>query len=137
MRARLIHLFIPLILFTSDEAFASTPDSLASPAAAQVEFFSPTGYAKQVRQVVVRFTSAMVALGDPRLADPFDIICSANGKGRWADTRNWVYDFDSDLNAGVSCRFSLKPQLRTLGGAPLTGQSVFTFDTGGPAIRAS
>src|SRR5262245_59269127 len=63
--------------------FAATP---------QVEWFSPQGTAKQVRQAVARFTAPMVSLGDPRLEDPFNVDCGAKGKGHWADTRNWVYD---------------------------------------------
>ena len=55
----------------------------------------------------------MVALGDPRLADPFDIDCAAKGHGRWADERNWIYDFDDDLPAGVRCTFKLRNGLPT------------------------
>src|SRR5262245_43222359 len=70
---------------------------------ATVEVFSPQGTVKDVRQVAVRFSEPMVAFGDPRLPDPFDIECGARGRGQWADTRNWVYDFESDLPAGLSC----------------------------------
>lgn len=122
---------------------ADRPSPVA--AVAQVEAFSPEGYVRRVRQVTARFTSPMVALGDPRLADPFAVSCSgpsagrpaAQGKGRWADTRDWVYDFDDDLEAGVRCRFSLKDGLRALAGTLVTGQRDFTFETGGPAIVAS
>ena len=51
---------------------------------ARVEFFSPQGYTRQVRQAVVRFTLSMVALGDARLPDPFTVDCPAKGQGRWA-----------------------------------------------------
>ncbi len=63
----------------------------------------------------------MVALGDPRLADPFTINCAAPGKGRWADGRNWVYDFDADLPAGLRCTFRLKPNLEALDGRAVSG----------------
>jgi hypothetical protein len=79
----------------------------------------------------------MVALGDPRLPDPFTVECNAKGHGRWADTRNWVYDFDDDLPAGLVCRFTLKDDVRTHAGEAVTGTREFTFSTGGPAIRAS
>src|SRR5688572_6724359 len=85
----------------------------------QVEFFSPAGTVKQVRQVVVRFSAPMVALGDPRLPDPFTINCAAPGKGRWADTRNWVYDFDADLPAGLRCQFTLKDDVSAVGGGAI------------------
>src|SRR5579872_1727940 len=80
----------------------------ATRAVVHVESFSPQGYVRNVRQVVVRFSASMVALGDPRLPDPFTVSCPARGNGRWADTRNWVYDFDADLDAGLRCRFTLK-----------------------------
>jgi alpha-2-macroglobulin len=102
--------------------------------AAQVESFSPEGYMRHVRQVQVRFDQDMVALGDPRLPDPFDIQCTASGHGRWADTRNWEYDFDNDLTAGVNCTFTVRSGLATLAGHLLGGRRTFTFNTGGPAI---
>jgi len=61
-----------------------------------------------VRQVSARFAQAMVPFGDPRELDPFEVDCAEKGKGRWADARNWVYDFDRDLPAGVRCGFTLK-----------------------------
>lgn len=111
---------------------APTPD-----AAVRVESFSPQGYVREVRQVVVRFSASMVALGDPRLVDPFTVSCPARGRGRWADTRDWVFDFDADLDAGIRCRFTLKPGLRSSSGAPLTAPRSFRFETGGPAILGS
>src|SRR6185295_2960687 len=81
-------------------AAAATPPPAAAPTpAAAIEFFAPHGSVKQIRQATARFTTPMTALGDPRLSDPFDIACPAPGKGRWADGRNWVYDFDADLPA--------------------------------------
>ena len=105
--------------------------------AASVDVFSPTGTVKDVRQVAVRFSSNMVALGDPRLPDPFDIQCASKGKGRWADQRNWVYDFEEDLPGGVTCKFTVKPGLKGLDGAGVSGSRDFSFNTGGPSIRAS
>ena len=105
--------------------------------AATVDRFTPQGTARDTRQVTVRFSAAMVPFGDPRLPDPFDIDCAAGGHGRWADARTWVYDFTADLPAGVVCRFTLKSGLKTQAGAALVGQRQFSFNTGGPAIRAS
>lgn len=101
---------------------------------AQVDVFSPQGTVKGVRQVAVRFTKQMVPFGDPRLVEPFDIDCPAPGKARWADARNWVYDFDADLPAGVQCTFTLKQDLRTLAGEALAGERTYRFSTGGPAV---
>jgi uncharacterized protein YfaS (alpha-2-macroglobulin family) len=102
-----------------------------------VESFSPQGTVKGVRQVAARFSGQMAAFGDPRLADPFDVDCPASGKGRWADGRNWVYDFEADLPGGVRCGFSLKADLKALNGQPVGGERRYNFDTGGPAVRAS
>jgi uncharacterized protein YfaS (alpha-2-macroglobulin family) len=104
----------------------------------QVEFFSPQGTVKTVRQVSVRFSEQMVPFGDPRgLIEPFDIVCPEKGTSRWADGKNWVFDFDKDLPAGIRCEFKLKPGLKTLSGKEITGQNVFSFSTGGSSIRAS
>ena len=103
----------------------------------EVEFFSPTGEVKKVRQVAVRFADQMVSFGDPREVAPFDIFCPARGRGRWADQRNWIYDFDSDLHAGVTCTFTLKKGLVTTGGKHIEGGEQFSFNTGGPAIVQS
>ena len=92
---------------------------------------------KDVRQVAVRFSEPMVAFGDPRLPEPFAIDCEARGRGRWADTRNWIYDFESGLPAGLECRFTLREGLRSVAGNPVTGRRQYSFDTGGPSIRAS
>ncbi len=78
--------------------------ALATQASAQsVEFFAPRGEVKGVRQVTARFAKPMVPFGDPREVDPFTIDCAEKGTGRWADPRNWVYDFARDLPAGVRC----------------------------------
>ncbi|MCL4799531.1 MAG: alpha-2-macroglobulin [Burkholderiales bacterium] len=120
-------------------ASAGIAAALALPApaacAAGVELFSPQGEVKGVRQVAARFTHPMVPFGDPRLLEPFDVDCPARGRSRWADARNWVFDFDADLPAGIVCTFALKPGLAALDGTALSGDARFTFTTGGPAIR--
>ncbi len=104
----------------------------------RVELFSPQGTVKTVRQVGVRFSEQMVPFGDPRaLIEPFDIECPEKGTSRWADGKNWVYDFERDLPAGIRCEFRLKPDVKTLSGKEVSGQSVFSFSTGGPSIRSS
>jgi len=126
-----------LLCLASSYANADRATKAEAAEAARVEFFSPQGTVADIRQVSARFSLPMVALGDPRLADPFDIDCAAPGKGRWADGRNWVYDFDADLPAGVRCRFSPKKGLETLDGKAIAGTSAYEFNTGGPAIVAS
>ena len=61
--------------------------ALAAPVARgaepSVELFSPLGTVKGVRQVTARFSTPMVAFGDPRLPQPFEIACPERGSGRW------------------------------------------------------
>lgn len=123
-------------------AATAVPAAPSAPKALEPEprvvLFTPEGSARNVRQVVARFSVDMVKLGDPWLTDPFTASCNgATGKGRWADTRNWVYDFDADLDAGIACEFSLKKDLASVAGKRVSGRSVFRFNTGGPAIVAS
>src|SRR5690242_14651851 len=113
--------------------FSAFPQTLP-----QVEFFSPQNTVKNVRQVVVRFSEAMVPLGSPGVeAEVFDMDCPEKGAARWADERNWIYDFERDLPAGVRCTFRVKAGLKTLTGREIDGQRLFVFSTGGPAIRQS
>jgi len=77
----------------------------------------------------------MVPLGDPRdTTSPFVIDCPAHGAARWIDSRNWSYDFDQDLSAGLRCSFKLREGLKSLAGKTFTDQRAFNFDTGGPSI---
>lgn len=105
--------------------------------AAQVERFAPQGTVKDLRQASARFSEPMVRFGDPRLPDPFDVDCAAAGRGRWVDARNWVYDFETDLPAGLVCRFTLRAAVTALSGGGIAGPRQFEFSTGGPAVRAS
>jgi len=106
---RLVGLLVFLAVFSVFPAFSQIPP--------QVEFFSPQNTVKNVRQVAVRFSEAMVPLGSPKVeAEVFDIDCPEKGVARWADERNWIYDFDRDLSAGVRCAFRVKAGLKTLAG---------------------
>src|SRR5208283_2744423 len=97
--------------------------------------FSPQGTVKQVRQVTARFSEPMVPLGDPRdKTSPFVVDCPAHGAARWIDSRNWSYDFDQDLPAGLRCSFKLRAGLKSLAGKAFTDLRAFNFDTGGPSI---
>ncbi len=104
---------------------------------ATVESFSPQGTIKGVRQVAARFSAPMTTFGDPRNESPFSIACPEKGVGRWADVKNWVFDFDRDLPAGVACSFTLRDGLQTVAGAAVSGERLFSFTTGGPAIVGS
>lgn len=97
---------------------------------------SPQGEVAQVRQVAVRFSEAVVPLGDLRQADPMAIACQGAvfpGSGRWANERQWLYDFAEPLPPGVRCSVRLRPGWKPLTGN-LSGASEFAFSTGGPAV---
>src|SRR2546428_2259001 len=114
------------------------PIPIRAQEAPQIESFLPQGTVKHIRQVQARFSEPMVPFGDPRaVVTPFDVDCSEKGTAHWADDKNWIYDFDRDLPAGVRCQFRLKAGIHTLSGKELTGQRTFLFSTGGPAILSS
>ncbi|MET1076402.1 MAG: MG2 domain-containing protein [Pseudomonas sp.] len=124
------------------QASVAAPEAPASPAAetpreAALELFTPQGEMRTVRQVQVRFSENMVRFGDPRLSDPFTLACSVPGKGRWLDTRNWVYDFDKDLPSGIRCEALVAPGLQTLSGGRVRTEATYSFTTGGPQISDS
>lgn len=122
--------------------------------AAQIVSFFPTGSVKQVQQATVRFSDDMVAMGDPRAkSDPFTIACNVatqkqptHGQQkptaletpkyttRWADNKNWVWDLEKPLKAGVRCTFKLKSDAKDLSGAKLEGLDEYSFSTAGPAL---
>ena len=131
MRSKYVGLFLIIsVVIASAAALAEE--------GARVEMFSPQGTVKGVRQVSVRFSDQMVPFGEPRgFIEPFEIACSEKGTSRWADGKNWVFDFERDLPAGIRCEFRLKTELKTLSGKEMTGQKVFSFSTGGPAIKSS
>lgn len=97
---------------------------------------SPAGEVAQVRQVVAKFSEAVVPLGDPRQADPLTLACEGKvpqGSGRWVDARTWAYDFEDSLPPGVRCQLTVKPDWQPSTGT-LTGRTKFQFGTGGPAV---
>ncbi len=125
---RLFGLVISLLFLSFSPAFSQTPP--------RIEVFSPQNTVKDVRQVAVRFSEQMVPFGSPRVENQiFDIECPEKGAARWADERNWIYDFERDLPAGVRCEFRLKAGVKTLSGRDVAGSRNFAFSTGGPAIR--
>lgn len=145
MRA-LTRLLAPFALFlcahgahaqTSPPPGSQPAEPIAAPAT--VRDFSPEGQVKAVRQVTARFSTPMVAFGDPRGEAPFTVDCpdagpAARGAGRWVDGSIWSYDFERDLPGATACRFTLREGLRDLAGRPVGGKRSFAFGTGGPAV---
>jgi alpha-2-macroglobulin len=123
-------IFTVIFLFTISYVF--TEDN------PRVEIFSPQGTVKGIRQVTARFSEQMVPFGDPRAnVPPFEMDCQLKGTGRWADGKNWVFDLENDLPAGIQCTFRLRSGLKTLSGKEINGQQEFSFSTGGPSIIRS
>ncbi len=127
----------PLILFLQ-LFILLTPGLIYAEEGPHIETFVPQGIVKGIRQVSVRFSEQMVPFGDPRgLTEPFAINCTEKGTERWADQKNWIYDFDKNLPAGIRCEFNMKSELKSLSGKPIIGNKNFVFSTGGPAIMSS
>ena len=52
--------------------------SVGAAGAVSIVAVTPQGEVAQVRQVTVKFSDAVVAFGDPRLADPLAIACQGS-----------------------------------------------------------
>ncbi|MGY4831782.1 alpha-2-macroglobulin family protein [Sphaerotilaceae bacterium SBD11-9] len=107
--------------------------------AASVASVSPQGEVAQVRQVTVKFSEAVVPLGDLRLPDPVQLRCEGaapQGTGRWSDARVWLYDFREPVPPGTRCTLTARADWKPLSGS-LTGTTEFAFSTGGPAVAAT
>lgn len=89
-----------------------------------------------INRFTLRFSEAMVALGDPRAPAPAVMRCAVAGNGRWADAQTYVYEFETALPGGITCKLSLNRDLKSARGFAVTGLRDFAIDTGGPAVRA-
>ncbi len=99
---------------------------------------SPQGEAADVRQVSVRFDSAVVPAGDPRLPPPFTLQCNGTtppGTARWANERTWLYDLTAPLPAGQRCVLRAAPAWAPLSGT-LEGAAEHRFSTAPLAVKA-
>lgn len=111
--------------------------ALLSPFSAEaytVKSFAPQGTVKYPRQVRVVFSDPMVAFGDPRGPEPFTVKCTRPGKGLWEDSRTWIYEFSEEIPSGENCQFIGKKDLKNERGEAWSGDSDFSFETGGPAV---
>ena len=105
--------------------------------AARVTSVSPQGEVAEVRQVVVRFSEAVLAAGDLRGPAPYALLCDGKtpaGQARWLDARAWAYDLAQPLAAGVACTLQARPEFKPLGGAALEGPTEVRFSTGAPVV---
>ena len=108
--------------------------------AASITSVTPQGEVAQVRQVTVKFSEAVVPLGDLRQPDPFSLACEGpapKGSGRWSNDRVWLYDFQEPVPPGTRCTLKARSDWKPLSGAALTGTPSYSFSTGGPAVSAT
>ena len=89
-----------------------------------------------VNRFTLRFSEAMVPLGDARADAPADLSCSVAATGRWADQQTYVFDFEKDLPGGLTCAVALKSALKTQRGLAVGNAQKFIIDTGGPVVRS-
>ena len=103
-------------------------------AAPTVVNFGPAGLAREVRQVRLRFSEEMVALGDNAAPDAATVSCDQGKRkavGHWIDGRNWVGEFEQALPDGVACAVA-PAALTSAKGEPLAAAAKWSFNTGGP-----
>lgn len=114
--------------------------------AGEVVSVFPTGSVKKVQQVVVKFSTDMVPMGDPRShKDPMQVKCEGKdaskkvelpkATARWVDGKTWSYDFASPLASGIQCTLTLVAT-KDLAGQLITSLTSYRFSTGGPALLA-
>ena len=89
-----------------------------------------------VDRFTLRFSEAMVPLGDPRAPRAATSDCPVPASGEWVDQQTFVLDFEHELPAGITCKVTLREGLTTLRKARVTGQTSFSIDTSGPGVRA-
>ena len=87
-----------------------------------------------VDRYTLRFSEAMVPLGDPRAKPAATSDCKPAQTGRWADPQTFVIEFAAPLPGGITCTVTLRPNLATLRGSRVQGKTSFGIDTGGPAV---
>ncbi len=88
-----------------------------------------------ITRFTVRFSDAIVPLGDPRAASPLKIDCAISGSGRWADPQTYVWDFAQPLPGGTACTLATRDGLKSTAGYAVDAGS-FRVDAGGPVARA-
>lgn len=147
----LVRLFISLV----GALLVGNSLALSVASAAGVLTATPTGSVKSVQQFLVKYSTDMIPMGDPRAKDPMSPVCTGNkspeanqasgqssggakldipsGKGRWVDSKTWSYDFDKPLGSGIRCTFTQNAAKDLAGEAIPTG-TTYVFTTGGPAI---
>ena len=89
-----------------------------------------------INRFTLRFSEAMVPLGDPRATAPATIKCAVSATSRWADQQTFIFEFERALPGGLKCSVDLRRDLKTERGISIGDSQKFTIDTGGPTARA-
>ncbi len=84
----------------------------------------------------MKFSEAMVALGDPRATSPVTVACPVTSEGHWVDVQTYVIEFTKVLPAGLKCKVTLRADLKTARGEAVGGPREAIINTGGPTARA-
>jgi uncharacterized protein YfaS (alpha-2-macroglobulin family) len=134
-------LLAPLCLLTSLEAVAQTK----TPVQLYVSRVFPLGDTPTVNQVRVSFYGQAVTLSTPDAGgDLFAVNCipKALGHGHWVSTKDWVFDFQTrldanDLPAGTHCAVTLNEKTRARLNLQIKGKTKFDFFADGPNIIRS
>lgn len=107
--------------------------------ALQISSVSPQGEVAQIRQVVIKFDEAAVNFGDPRAPAPATVSCSdaqaSKGNGRWTNEREWVFELEQDLPAGVRCTVAVNTGFQSPAGRRISNVTSYSFNSGGPFVR--
>jgi uncharacterized protein YfaS (alpha-2-macroglobulin family) len=117
-------------------ALALAPASATGDTNPQVVSATPGLGGGAIERFTIRFSEAMVPLGDPRAKAPIAVTCPVGGTGRWIDPQTFVHEFARSLPGGLTCNAALVPGLASLRGAEVAGERRFAIDTGGPSARA-
>jgi alpha-2-macroglobulin len=118
---------------------AVTPIMAKSGTQPQVSLAVPgTGGASggAINRFTLRFTEAMVPLGDPKATAPARLECAVPSGGRWVDPQTYVFEFERPLPGGLTCKIDLRSDLKSARGVGIIGTTTFKIDTGGPSARA-
>ncbi len=117
----------------------AAPFAVQGDASPQVILATPGSTGPQsgaIERFTLRFSEAMVPLGDPRADSAATSDCPVTASGRWTDEQTFVLDFEKPLPASTTCKVTLREGLATQRGAQIGGIREFNLDTGGPRVRS-
>ena len=129
---------IKLVVLFAGLGLIAMPIVAMGDAAPQVTLAVPgtAGNSGVIDRFTVRFSEAMVPLGDPRATPPVAVTCAVEGTGRWIDPQTFVHEFARALPGGLTCDVKLRDNVKSARGVALSGQRDFKIDTGGPSARS-